>query len=182
MRISPAASSGVATASTCTTSPTCALLKAGPEYRVAVLHPVDRFNQSPGPPFDGDHAVDTDPLTARQQLARPDSPSVILRQERSRGVGGSARRPTPLDQTQLVTNEVFNGIAHHADPQLRRQLRHVAGEAALVGGAMARLVHAGVDALAQVLEEGTGGPAPHASRHEDRIKTKPSRRNHAAPL
>ena len=67
-------------------------------------------------------------------------------------------------------HEVAARVAHDGDAELARQLEHVAAEAVLVGGRVARLVDAAVDGAPHVLDERAEQPLVHLGHGEGRVE------------
>ena len=82
---------------------------------------------------------------------------------------------TLLDRAHAVLpavagDEVAARVAHGAHAELAGELEDVLAEAVLIGRRVVRLVDAGVDAPAQVLDEGAEGAATHGRDAEGGIK------------
>ena len=92
-----------------------------------------------------------------------------LCQARSRRPGRSRDRPDAV-LPAVAGDEVAARVAHHRDAQLAGQREHVAAEAVLVGGRVAGLVDAGVDAAAHVLDERAEGAAGDRRDGEGRVE------------
>ena len=75
-----------------------------------------------------------------------------------RGAGARSTGPTPSSHA-VAGDEVAAGVADHRGAELLGQVEDVLAEAVLVGRRVARLVDAGVDAPAHVLDEGPEDPA-----------------------
>ena len=83
---------------------------------------------------------------------KPTSLVSMLRQARSSRVGRCVDRADAV-LPAVARDEVAAGVAHDRRAELADQLEHVGAEAVLVGGGVRRLVDAGVDAAAHVLDE-----------------------------
>ena len=133
---------------------------------VAVLQQLDRLGDAPGPEVDGEHRLDAEPRRPRQEVIGADLVGLDgpPREVESRGpvlLGADPVLPP------VVGDEVATGVAHDRGSELTHELSHVGAEAVLVGGRVIRLVDAGVDAAAHVLDEGPEDPAverPHRER------------------
>ena len=65
----------------------------------------------------------------------------------------------------VAGDEIAAGIAHDGRRQFAHQRQHVAAEAVLIGGRMAGLEDAAIDAAAEVLDEGTEQAAIRGADH-----------------
>src|SRR5699024_10599015 len=124
-----------------------------------------RLLDAAGAEVDGVHRLDLG-------LAGPGHELVQAHGVRLRGVPGEAvARGAVLDRADAVLpavagDEVAAGVAHGADAELAGEGEDVAAEAILVGRGVIRLVDAGVDAAAEVLDEGAEGAAAHGGDAE----------------
>ena len=120
--------------------------------------------------------------TPRAQSTKSSVPTWLVSTERQ--ARSSWRGPVGLGADPVlpavVGDEVAPGVAHDRDPELADEVGDVGAEAQLVGRRVTRLVDAGVDAPAHVLDEGPEDPRPHRPHREGGVQ--PYRRSSHAVL
>src|SRR5690606_24392127 len=133
-----------------------------------------------GPEVDGEHRLDADAAAPADELVNTDEVrlgAVPCQVEPDR---------PPLDRPDAVLppvarDEVSARIPHGRDPELLDQLDYVTAEPVRIGGRVAGIVDAGVDATAKVLDERAEGPAVNG-RDPVRRVDRDRRREHCGLL
>ena len=114
---------------------------------VAVLQELDRLDQTAGPEVDREHRRDPDPLAPLQEVVGADLVGFEAAPGEVQG-GRAVLAGSDAVLPDVVGHEVAAGVADQGDPELGDQVRDVRTEAVRVGGGVAGLVDAGVDAPA----------------------------------
>ena len=147
--------------------------------QVAVLHQVGRGLDAPGAQVDRHHRRQAVALGPGQELVGAD----LVALDRPPREVEPTRAPIPGADAVLppvARDEVATWVAHQGDTELVDQLRHVAAEAVRVRARMGRLVDAGVDAPAHVLNEAPEEPAVERPAGSSGVERDPCRA-HAVP-
>ena len=139
---------------------------------VGVLQQVAGFLQPPGAQVDRHHHLGVDGLRPGVELVQSDgvrlgrSPGQV---EPGRALVEGADAVLPA----VAGDEVATRVAHHGGSDLPRQLEDVGPPPVRVGARVGRLVDAGVDAAAHVLDEGAEQPTRHRRQRKSGVQDQP---------
>jgi hypothetical protein len=136
---------------------------------VAVLPQLDRLLGATGPKIHGQHRLDVGFTAPPDELVQPELVALHTPPggvESGRAVFGGTHAVLPA----VAGHEVAAWITNDADPELTDEVEDVGPEAVLVRQRVARLVQAGVDTPAHVLDEAAEQPPIHGPYGETRFE------------